>query len=164
MSSIMRSRSALTGGCEGWEVIGQILSSRRLQDLRCSGADAPTVTPERSNPHRERDDLQARALPRQRVRSLARSRTPASVSEATHALGIFRWISTTSFLMPSFGSLSPSPERDRVSAQQPSGDQLPAVCRSPILGDRICKNGDPRFSRIAEACSEVLDTFPKVMH
>src|SRR5688500_1388342 len=66
MSSIMRSRSALTGGCEGWEVIGQILSSRRLQDLRCSGADAPIVTPERSSPHRrhrERDDLQARAPP-----------------------------------------------------------------------------------------------------
>ena len=73
MSSIMRSRSALTGGCEGWEVIGQILSSRRLQDLRCSGADAPIVTPERSSPHRrhrQRDDLQPRALPRQRVRSV----------------------------------------------------------------------------------------------
>src|SRR5688572_15133602 len=66
MSSIMRSRSALTGEYEEWEVIGQILSSRRLQDLRCSGADAPIVTLERSNPHRrhrERDDLQARAPP-----------------------------------------------------------------------------------------------------
>ena len=38
-------------------------SSRRLQGLRCSAADVPTVTPERSNPHqchRERDHLQAR--------------------------------------------------------------------------------------------------------
>src|SRR5919106_3144957 len=66
MSSIMRSRSALTGECEGWDVIGKILSSRRLQDLRCSGADAPIVTPERSSPHRghrEHDDLQARPSP-----------------------------------------------------------------------------------------------------
>src|SRR5688572_22418680 len=66
MYSIMRSRSTLTGEYEGLEVIGKILSSRRLQDLRCSGADAPIVTPERSSPHRrrrQRDDLQARAPP-----------------------------------------------------------------------------------------------------
>src|SRR5688500_16854903 len=78
MSSIMRSRSALTGECEGWDAIGQILSSRRLQDLRCSGADAPIVTPERSSlhrGHRETDDLQAHAPPAKRVRSLCRKRT-----------------------------------------------------------------------------------------
>ena len=60
-------------------------SSRRLQDLRCSAADAPTATPERSNPHQchpERDDLQAHPLPRKRVRSLAKGRRPAPVPGA----------------------------------------------------------------------------------
>src|SRR5216683_7445943 len=76
MSSIMRARSALTGRWEESEVIGGPLSSRRLLDLRCSGSDAPIVTPYRSPTHRHRQKctrLDA-ALPRERVRSLPRSR------------------------------------------------------------------------------------------
>src|SRR6266446_7670140 len=59
MSSIMRLRSARTGRWEGWEVIGVPLSSRRLLDLRCSGSDAPAVTPYRL-PRSKRTDRDAR--------------------------------------------------------------------------------------------------------
>src|SRR5258708_39540233 len=47
MSSIMRARSALIGGAKDGRSSGAPLSSRRLLDLRCSGSDAPIVTPYR---------------------------------------------------------------------------------------------------------------------
>src|SRR6266446_10441304 len=55
---------------------GAPLSSRRLLDLRCSGSDAPIVTPYRSPTHRHRQKctrLDA-ALPRERVRSMPQLR------------------------------------------------------------------------------------------
>jgi hypothetical protein len=53
-----------------------------LQDLRCSGADAPIVTPERSNQTlfdatEDATTSTLAPLPRERVRSLTRSRHQA---------------------------------------------------------------------------------------
>src|SRR3954454_8142547 len=76
MSSIMRMRSGLTRRSGRLESIGVPLSSRRLPDLRCSGAGAPIVTPYRSSlANSARAAI--RALPRERVRSLVESRCGA---------------------------------------------------------------------------------------
>jgi hypothetical protein len=67
-----------------------------LLDLRCSGSDAPIVTPYRSPTHRHRQKctrLDA-ALPRERVRSLLGSKLPFAVADWNVAEGwtlVLRW-------------------------------------------------------------------------
>jgi len=78
---------ALTGRWEGWSS-GAPLSSRRLLDRRCSGSDAPIVTPYRSPTHYHRRKCNA-ARQSSRENGFVHGSTAAGLSEArgTSALG-----------------------------------------------------------------------------
>src|SRR5258707_15585254 len=110
MSSIMRSRSALTGRCEGWEFIGGSSLELKVAGPSMLGIGCPDrhalpvlVTAYRSPTHhrrRKHPDADARALPRERVRSSALNRLPAGTTRGTIYPARHRAVQKSSYLRP----------------------------------------------------------------
>jgi hypothetical protein len=96
------------------------------------GSGCPTITPERSNPHechRERDDLQARPLPRKRVRSLATGRRLSLRCPARPPSGAIRPSSHERLLSRGFGGFTLSSRRGGQVAWKAVPDPEPTYRR-----------------------------------